>query len=164
VKTEGAYFAEQLERLINMMIREVADLPDSKLNEVLSIQPTNTLFQLGTHVAGSARYWTITCTGGRDFDRNRDSEFSAVGTRSELIENLRLLIDQINGHAPGLEAAQLDQPVTVAGASFSGFQSAGELPQRHALAHALEHTGLHLGHVQMTRQISGFAPPGLAEE
>ena len=54
----------KLVRLIHLVRREIRDLPDDDLNKVLDIQPTNTLFQLGTHVAGSARYWAITNTGG----------------------------------------------------------------------------------------------------
>jgi hypothetical protein len=164
VTTEGAYCASQLERLVRLLVREIADLPDAKLNEVLGIQPTNTLFQLGTHVAGSARYWCITCTGGRDYHRDRDSEFTARGSCGEVVENLGTLIEEINTHVTGLTGADLDRPVTVTGASFSGFDFQGELPQRHALLHALEHTGLHLGHAQLTRQILGFPPPALAED
>ena len=158
MKSEGAYLAEQLVRQVDLMRNELDGLTDEIVNHVLEIQPTNTLFQLGTHVAGSTRYWTISNTGGRDFHRNRPSEFTAVGSCGDLVADLGLLIDQINDHVPGLTAEHLDQPATMPGASFSGWTDPAPLPQRHAVLHALEHIGLHLGHMQLTRQVLGLTP------
>lgn len=142
-----------------MMIRELADLPESTMNQVLDIQPTNTLFQLGTHVAASTRYWTITCTGGKDYHRNRPAEFTAVGSKAEVLANLEALIEEVEAHLSRLSADQHNQPVTVNAASLSMMDSAEPLRQRQGVLHALEHIGLHLGHVQITRQLLGFAPP-----
>jgi len=158
--TEGNYHAAQLIRQIRAVRQEIEDLPDQTLNEVLAIQPTNTLFQLGTHIAGSARYWAITNTGGTNFHRDRDAEFMASGSPSELIANLDQLIQQINDHVATLAAGQLDQPVSIAAASFSNWDEPGPIPQRHALLHAIAHTALHLGHIQLTRQVLGIAPLG----
>ena len=158
MESEGAYLAEQVVRQVDLMRKELDGLTDEIVNRVLDIQPTNTLFQLGTHVAGSTRYWTISNTGGRDFHRNRPSEFTAVGACGDLVADLGLLIEQINDHVPVLTADQLDQAATMPGASFSGWTDPGPLPQRHAVLHALEHIGLHLGHMQLTRQVLGLAP------
>ena len=161
--TEGSYLAGQLTRLLRMMRRELVDIPDESLNTELSVQPSNTLYQLGTHVAGSARFWSISNTGGPDFHRDRNAEFIAAGSKIDLLADLDSLIDQINTHVTTLTSAQLDEPLTLAGASFSFWDDPNTLPQRHAVLHALEHTGLHLGHVQITRQILGFAPPSVEE-
>jgi hypothetical protein len=157
---EGSYHAAQLIRQIRAVRQEIEDLPGQTLNEVLAIQPTNTLFQLGTHIAGSARFWAITNTGGTDFHRDRDAEFMASGSPSELIANLDELIQQISDHVSKLTAEQLDQPVSIASASFSNWDEPGLIPQRHALLHAIAHTALHLGHIQLTRQVLGIAPLG----
>lgn len=163
MKTEGVYLAAQLIRQVSSVRAELQELPDDLLNEVLSIQPTNTLFQLGTHIAGSARYWAITNTGGEDFHRDRDAEFLAVGTNAEILGDLDQLIDQITVHVPTLDADQLNQPVSIATSSFSLWKEPGPIPQRHAVLHALEHTALHLGHIQLTRQVLGIAPLGEEE-
>src|SRR6476469_7666919 len=133
MRAEGVYLAEQLARLIQLVRREVRDMSDEELNRVLNIQPTNTLFQLGTHIAGSARYWAITNTGGVDFHRDRDSEFNAIGTNAELLANLDSLIDQVTEHVMPLTAEQLEQPCTLPTASFSFWEGSDPLPQRHAL-------------------------------
>ena len=163
MQTEGACIAEQIGRLARAMIRELRDLSDQIVNQTLDIQPTNTLFQLGTHVAGSTRYWTITTTGGIDFHRNRAAEFTASGRLSAVIADLESMVEHVNSHLPKLNAAALDTPMTLAGASFSGMPPGVVLTQRHGALHALEHFGLHLGHVQITRQILGFAPPTVEE-
>lgn len=161
--SEGTYHAAQLIRQIRAVRAELLGLPDDMLNTVLGIQPTNTLFQLGTHIAGSARYWSITNTGGQNFNRDRDAEFMAVGSGAEIIANLDQLLDQITAHVPSLSASQLDQPVSLPGASFSSWNEPGPIPQRHALLHALSHTALHVGHIQLTRQVLGIAPRGAEE-
>jgi hypothetical protein len=163
MKPEGAFHSAQLVRQLVSVRAELQPLTDDILNSVLTIQPTNTLFQLGTHIAGSARYWAITNTGGQDFHRDRDAEFTATGSSAELIANLDQLVDQINAHVPSLSADQLDRPVSISGASFSSWNEPGPIPQRHALLHALSHTALHLGHIQLTRQVLGFAPLGVEE-
>jgi hypothetical protein len=35
----------------------------------------------------------------------------------------------------------------------------GPTTVRDALLHAVEHSALHLGHIQITRQVLGYAPP-----
>jgi hypothetical protein len=155
---EGAFIAGQIERQIRKLQAELAGLPDEVLNRELDIQPTNTLFQLGTHVAGSARYWAITCAGGVDFQRDRASEFVAMGSGADLMADLDLLARQVHESLDSLTAADLDRP-TDGDRKFSTTGGAEEpLPLRDAVLHALEHTALHLGHAQLTRQLLGFGP------
>jgi hypothetical protein len=155
---EGAFIAGQIERQIRKLQDELAGLPDEALNRELDIQPTNTLFQLGTHVAGSARYWAITCAGGVDFQRDRAGEFVAMGSGGDLMTDLDLLARQIHESLDSLTAADLDRP-TEGNRRFRSTDTADEpLPLRDAVLHALEHTALHLGHVQITRQLLGFSP------
>ena len=157
---EGLSIANQLKRMLFMMQRELEGLSDSVLNQELEIQPTNTLFQLGTHVAGSTRYWAITNLGGEDFHRNREAEFSAAGEGKLLLADLDLLIEQTLGLVSPLTAEQLNEPVSLASASISFWPESEPLSRRDAVLHALEHTGLHVGHAQITRQLLGFPPPG----
>lgn len=156
--TEGSFIAGQIERQLRKIGKELAELPDEALNRELEIQPTNTLFQLGTHVAGSARYWAITCAGGTDFCRRRETEFSASGRGEALRADLELLVSQIHDSLDPLSGADLDRP-TGGDPKFNSTGGLEEpLPLRDAVLHALEHTALHLGHIQITRQLLGFDP------
>ena len=142
-----------------MLKHELSGLPDDVLNQELQFQPTNTLFQLGTHVAGSTRYWAITNLDGEDFHRNRAAEFEAVGPGPLLLADLDLVIESAFAHVSSMSAQDLDRPVSIESATISFWPDSSPLPQRHAVLHALEHTGLHVGHAQLTRQLLGFAPP-----
>lgn len=156
---EGTSLAFTLTRLFRLVLREISDLSDAELNRELPFQPSNTLYQLGVHIAGSARWWTITNTGGTNFSRDRAAEFTAIGTGVDLFADFALLISQVESQLGALAAADLDRPVTMPGASISYWPTSGPLTQRDAVLHAVEHTGLHLGHIQLTRQVFGFAPP-----
>jgi hypothetical protein len=161
VVNEGLYIANQLKRMLLMLKRELSGLSDETLNRTLEVQPTNTLFQLGAHVAGSTRFWTITCLGGEDFHRDRDAEFAASGNGVALRSDLDLLVKSVFTHLASFSADQLDLPVSIPSAKISFWPDNEPLPRRHAVLHALEHTGLHVGHAQITRQLMGFPPPGL---
>ena len=156
--SEGSFISGQIERQLRKIGDELADVSDEALNRELAIQPTNTLFQLGTHVAGSARYWAITCAGGTDFHRRRETEFAASGRGEELRADLDLLVDQIHESLDPLTGADLNRPTGGDPKFHSTGGSEEPLPLRDAVLHALEHTALHLGHIQITRQLLGFAP------
>lgn len=156
--TEGTFIASQIERQIRKILDELKGLTDNDLNRPLEIQPSNSLFQLGTHVAGSARYWAITCAGGTDFQRDRASEFTAVGTGGDLRVDLNLLVDQLHASLDPLTAADLDGPSAGDRNNRTAGGTDSPEPLRDAALHALEHTALHLGHVQITRQLLGFPP------
>jgi hypothetical protein len=152
-----------LNRQVTLIMRELEGLDDELLNRALPFSPANTLFQLGTHVAGSARWWTITNTGGTDFHRDRPSEFTASGTGADLRADLERLMDEIAAHLATLDPSALNGPLTHAQASMSHWPADRPMTQRDAIHHALEHTGLHLGHMQLTRQVFGLTPPGAGE-
>jgi uncharacterized damage-inducible protein DinB len=156
--TEGAAIAGQIERQLRKIQDELAGLSDEALNRELEIQPTNTLFQLGTHVAGSARYWAITCAGGTDFVRHRASEFAASGRGADIRADLDLLVTQIHESLDALGGSDLDRPTTGDPKFRTTGGSDDPLPLRDAVLHALEHTALHRGHIQITRQLLGFDP------
>lgn len=156
--TEGQYIAAKIARNVRLLIDELRGVPDEDLNRELEIQPSNTLYQLGFHVLGSARYWAITLAGGRDFHRDRPAEFVSSGTGAELIADLEELIGQVHVQVDPLDSADMER-LTAGSAGHRSVASGDEgLPLRDSLLHALEHTALHLGHAQVTRQLLGYAP------
>ncbi len=142
-----------------MILIELDGLDDEALNRELPFAPANTIYQLGVHVAGSARWWVITNTGGTDFHRNRPAEFTATGTGDHVRSDLELLIRQVEEHLAALDADELDLPGSIEGAGMSNWTGPLPLSRRDGVLHAVEHTAVHLGHIQLTRQIFGFPPP-----
>lgn len=156
--TEGQHIAGKIERNLRHLIDELRGVPDEALNRPLDIQPSNTLYQLGFHTLGSARYWAITLAGGEDFHRDRPAEFVSSGAGPELIAALEELIERVHAQVDPLGPADLDRLTTGASRHRSVDPDDEGLPLRDSLLHALEHTALHLGHAQITRQLLGFGP------
>ena len=156
--TEGQHIAGKIERNLRHLIDELRGVPDEDLNRPLEIQPSNTLYQLGFHVLGSARYWAITLAGGQDFQRDRPAEFVSSGSGPKLIADLEQLIGQIHAEVDPLDSTDLERLTTGASRHRSVDPDAEGLPLRDSLLHALEHTALHLGHAQITRQLLGYGP------
>ncbi|MCI0398119.1 MAG: DUF1572 domain-containing protein [Chloroflexi bacterium] len=140
-----AYF-ERLARLHHDMKAAMAGLPQAALDW----EPgpgMNSIAVLVAHTAGSERYWIGEVAGQDPAHRHRPAEFETRGLdEAALVARL----DEALAHSQGvltrlapddLEAARTtsmwEQPTT------AGW----------ALLHALEHTGQHVGHVQMTRQL-----------
>jgi uncharacterized damage-inducible protein DinB len=132
---------QQIEQLI-------ADLPP----EALDWRPmdgegeaTNSLAVLVTHALGAERYWVAEVFGGQSLSRDRDAEFRVsdldlAALRADLARTGDLVRDVLTT-AP---AERLDQTVTLPNRTVT---------RRWAVLHALEHIALHLGHMQLTRQL-----------
>ncbi|HRA48051.1 MAG TPA: DinB family protein [Thermomicrobiales bacterium] len=152
----GAHLHAHVMRMLGMFRTSWEDLTDEKLNAEPGFTPANTILQLAVHVAGSTRFWTISNTGGVDFHRDRDAEFLAVGTGAQIRADYDLLVDQISAHLPNLSANDLAGTPTFPASGMSAFS--GPLSAGDGVIHAIEHIGIHLGHVQIQRQMLGLAP------
>lgn len=106
----------------------------------------NTLGVLAVHVAGSERYWIGEVAGGDPANRDRPAEFRSRGLDGATLTG-RLAASLVHSRAtleklslPELEAQRTladGHGVTVAWALF----------------HNLEHLALHVGQIQLTRQL-----------
>jgi hypothetical protein len=107
----------------------------------------NSLAVVVTHLAGAQRYWIGDVVGGEPSGRVREAEFQA---REQEAGHLLALLDQTLAHSrktlEGLEAADL-------GAARVASRDGLIYSVAWCLAHALEHTALHLGHIELTRQM-----------
>jgi len=156
--TEGRHITGKIERNVRHLIGELSGIPDEDLNRPLGIQPSNTLYQLGFHTLGSARYWAITLAGGEDFHRDRPAEFVSSGPGGPLIAGLEEFIERLHAQLDPLDSADLARVTSGTSHHRSVDPDADGLPLRDSLLHALEHTALHLGHAQITRQLLGYGP------
>jgi uncharacterized damage-inducible protein DinB len=148
-ETMQAFFQDLQERFLNLHtdIRKIiADLPDQALDWEPGAE-MNSINILVTHLTGAERYWVGDVAMSEPSGRNRDAEFQAHGlTGTQLIDRLdavdRYLSEAFERLAiTDLEAARVsprnNKPYTV------GW----------SLLHALEHSSLHLGHLQIISQL-----------
>ncbi len=115
------------------------------------LDDVNTFYALATHLVGSGEFWVLHAAGGRPLQRDRAAEFRAQGDLATLTaryhrwlaasrEVLSALTEEGLTRVPDLPrtvTANHDPPWTVA----------------ECLMHAVEHTALHVGHLQIQRQL-----------
>jgi len=139
--------------LLDGLRRAVAEVLEGLPAEALNWRPlegteehaTNSLAATFAHLTGSQRYWVGQIVGGRDARRVREAEFhatadSAAALREQLDETYALMREVL----AAVTAEQLDETVDTGSRTVT---------RRWAMLHALEHSAVHVGHMQLTRQL-----------
>lgn len=142
-------YLQRIEDLRNQVSSLIADLPAQALNwrpiEGRDDHATNSLAVLAAHVAGAEHFWIGEVVGGRPATRDRDAEFVAVA--ADAAELTRLLE----------KTAQETREVfsALSESDLSGTRQAKDriVPVRWCILHVIDHTSLHLGHMQITYQL-----------
>ncbi|MEP7290820.1 MAG: DinB family protein [Chloroflexota bacterium] len=144
-----AFFTDYFDRLqdLNRDFIEAFDgLPDQALDWTPGAE-MNSFCVLVVHTTASARYWIGDGALGEPSNRVRATEFEARGlSGTELKARFAALEDYVRGALERISFADL---AVVKSARYHDTPITGGW----ALLHALEHTGMHLGHAQITRQL-----------
>ena len=138
---------------LNDLRNQVKTLLDGLPKEALDWRPldgqgelaTNSLAVMTIHLAGSEAFWMKEIIGGQSIHRDRDAEFVVKGLGfSALIAKMETGAKDTQPILSSLKTAQLeetrkfrDRIVTV----------------RWAILHVIEHWAMHVGHMQLTRQL-----------
>lgn len=139
-------YAERLAFLHRQAEKLIADLPPDALNWP-PMPGMNSIAVLVVHLTGAERYWIGDVAAGDPHERDRDAEFEVTDLDAEtLIARLRASDEYI---ASAVNAFSLDD----LSAERVSPRDGGSFTVAWALLHALEHTAMHVGHIQMTRQI-----------
>jgi class 3 adenylate cyclase len=151
----GLFFADYLDRL-QRLHDDVAHAVEGLSQEALDWAPgpdMNSLCVLVVHLAGAERYWIGDVVGRDPSGRDRDAEFRARGVGAAALK--ARLADAL-AHSRGvLEELTLEDLEAVRVSPRDG----REFSVAWALAHALEHTAIHVGHAQLVRQLWDQAGP-----
>lgn len=144
-----------LEKLVIDIFAQLDGIPEDDLNNWLprdGMRDVNTFFALATHTVGAGEFWILEAAGGRDVDRNRLEEFRSSGS----LEQLRIRFDRWLEDSAEV-FAELDDATLVSTyvrpASPERGMSEARRTRAECIAHALEHTAVHLGHLQLQRQL-----------
>lgn len=139
-----------LTTLIGQALEQISGVPDEDLNEwrpALGLEDVNTFYALMTHLLAAGEYWILHAAAGQPTERNRPAEFRATGSRLALVERADRFVEDVRAYLKTLTEADLERI----------FERGGDDPLRWSAAdcivHAVEHTGVHVGHLQIQRQI-----------
>jgi uncharacterized damage-inducible protein DinB len=146
------YFLDYVDRM-NDLHAEAARAIIGLSQEALDWVPApemNSLCVLVVHITGSERYWVGDVFRGDPSGRVRADEFKARGLDVAALEGR--LKDALNYVLKALEGATLENLVEARTSPRDGRQTTAGW----ALMHALEHTAVHVGHMQIMRQLWGY--------
>ena len=107
---------------------------------------SNSIAQLAAHTADSERYWIGEVVGGEPTGRDREAAFAVAGLNAE--ELCALLDETLASSERAMErvaSADLERDFTVG--------PGGPVTAMGPLAHALEHTAIHTGHIELMRDL-----------
>ncbi len=147
------FFQDYLERLTTLhqgVLNAIEDLPPDSLDWTPFENPAielNSINVLVTHLTGAERYWIGDVALGEPSGRVRDSEFQVVGI------NYEGLVSKINNATAYARSAVAKLKLEDLSAARTSERDGRVVSVSWALLHALEHTALHLGHIQITRQL-----------
>ena len=133
--------------------RQVGELIDGLPAEALNWRliesdeehSTNSIAVLAAHIAGAEHFWIAEVVGGYPPTRDRDAEFlTEASDASELLRCLEETGAETRNVLSFLSEADLDSTREARGRTVS---------VRWGILHIVDHTALHLGHMQITHQL-----------
>ena len=158
---EGSHFASLLDYIGHDVVEHLRSVPEPLLNQPLTLPETNTLFALATHLVGAGEFWVLALAGERTIVRDRLAEFHATGTLVELVTRYeRWIVDthEVLDKLPDAAMERITQPP----ATFQPRTPSQPMTVRDCLLHAVEHSALHQGHIQLTCQLLRHQEPPLS--
>lgn len=149
---------ESLSRQIRSILERVSacleGLSEAQLNWKPPVDGGNSVYVIATHTLGNARAFVLGIACGRPLERDRPAEFRASGRDgAELAAQGRRLSDDFEAALAGLSAADLGRRL-LPPQSLWGEGEAQEISVREAILHVVEHASIHLGQLQITRDLA----------
>ena len=144
-----------VDEALDGMVAIVEELGDALANRRLDVPETNSPYVLLEHCLGVIEFWGGHLVAGRPTERDRDSEFRARGSVSDLVTRTRRAGAQLHADAGGAAVhAPLRNPPKPEDAGLPLGRTQGG-----ALFHIYEELAQHRGQMEATRDAMG-APWG----
>ena len=146
---EVAHYIDRIDDLR----RQISELITQVSAEGLNWRPiegdddhaTNSLAVMAAHVAGAEHHWIAEVIGRQPATRQRELEFKTIAAdASSLVEKLTK-----NAEVSRQILSDLNEDDLAGSRKVDG----RTVPVRWAILHVIDHTALHLGHMQITYQL-----------
>jgi hypothetical protein len=143
-------FYEELYGRFHELHKEIAQALQAIPSEVLDWKPgaeMNSLSVIVTHLTGAERFLIGDVILGDPSNRDREAEFQVEGLEKQyLLDRLAAVDAYIKGVFEKMSLADLET-------SRTHPRNGKQVSVSWAILHALEHTGIHLGHIELTVQL-----------
>ncbi len=145
----GTSLTQVLDLLHADILAAVDPLKDEEINWVHP-SLSNTIGILLRHIAASERYWIGEVAGGRAMQRDRSAEFGRERlSKGPLVDDLRRAHTEVREVVQKLTGADLMTEVEV---ELRG--SRRRATRAWAVMHSMQHTGYHLGQIQLFKKMA----------
>jgi len=146
------------EASINSRLTQIGACLDGLTPAQLNARPpfdgANSAWVLATHTLGNARAWVLGIACGQPIGRDRPAEFASAGDdAAQFRSDLQQFSREMAQALAQLDPARLDVRLVPA-KELWGENEPREISVRDALLQVIEHASLHLGHVQLTRDLA----------
>lgn len=149
---ERAVYADLLGWLLDRIAEAVEATPPALLDHA-PYEGATAVGAIAAHAHGATVAWALGIGAGRDVSRDRVAEFASTGVAAAgLAAGLRTLRAEIEAALATLDPARLSEVVTPSQALF-GEGTPHAMPRRRGFASAIRHCAIHLGHLEMTRDL-----------
>jgi outer membrane murein-binding lipoprotein Lpp len=129
-------------------------LSEAQLNWRPPMHDANSAYVIAAHALGCARAFVLGIACGQDVERDRSAEFRTSGSdATDLTAQVRRLSNDMDAALAALAPAALDQR-RLPPKSLFGEGELREVSVREVLLDVVEHTSLHLGQLQITRDLA----------
>ncbi len=150
---EAVSYLERISNIRDQIATIIREAPEEALNwrpvdDDVDDHITNSLAVMATHVAGAEHFWIGEVVGQYPPTRNRDAEFLVTdGKKEQLLalftqtgEKTKSVLEQVSEETLGMSRKVNGRIV----------------PVRWAILHVIDHSSLHLGHIQLTYQLWNY--------
>ena len=109
---------------------------------------TNSIYAILCHLVGSENYWVRQMIAGETVDRDREAEFRSSGNLSEIVDRWEDVVRTSESILSKISSPQLGETRTL-----TNRPDWGSITVRWCILHLISHYAIHLGHIQLTRQL-----------
>ena len=146
--------SRQIRSILECVCACLDGLSEAQLNWRPPVDGGNSLYVVATHTLGNARAFVLGIACGQPLERDRPAEFRASGRDAAgLTAQARRLSDDIEAALAALSPSDLDRRLLPA-QSLWGEGEVQEISVREAILHVVEHASIHLGQLQLTRDLA----------
>ena len=146
-------YSRQIRSLLERILAGLEGLSEAQLNWRPPTEGANSAYVIAAHTLGNAHVWVLGIACGREMGRDRPAEFRASGSQTDLADEARQLLREIEAALAGLEPAALERRL-VPSQELWGEGEAFEISVRQALVEVIEHASIHLGELHVTRDLA----------
>jgi hypothetical protein len=147
-------YSRRIRSLLERVCACLEGLSEAQLNWRPPMHGANSAYVIAAHTLGNARAWVLGIACGWPVERDRPAEFRASGRdAADLTAQARQLSDDIDAALAALSPSALDQRL-LPPKSLWGEGEPEEISVRKALLDVVEHASLHLGQLQITRDLA----------